>query len=83
MLVRAQAERARTSLLEPARRLNELARRSFSAGEANVLALIDAASSYFDAQARYAELVAQAQESAAELRLASGVSMINSSETAP
>jgi cobalt-zinc-cadmium efflux system outer membrane protein len=84
MLVRAQAERARTSLLEPARRLNELARRSFSAGEANVLALIDAVNSYFDAQARYVELIAQAQEAASELRLASGVSMLDSSmETAP
>ena len=72
MRVRAQAERVRTSLLEPAQRLDELARRSFAAGEANVLALIDAANSYFDAQARYVELVAQAQEAQAELRLAAG-----------
>ena len=73
---RIQAERVRTNLLEPAQRLNELARRSFAAGEANVLALIDAANSYFDAQARYVELVAQAQEAQAELRLATGQSLL-------
>lgn len=82
--VLAQAERVRVNLLEPAQRLNDLTRHSFAAGEANVLALIDAANSYFDAQARYVELIAQAQEAASELRLASGVSMLNSSmETAP
>lgn len=73
---RIQAERVRTNLLEPAQRLNELARRSFAAGEANVLALIDAANSHFDAQARYVELVTQAQLSAAELRLATGQSLL-------
>lgn len=79
---RVQAERVRTSLLEPAQRLDELARRSFAAGEANVLALIDAANSYFDAQVRYVELVAQAQLSAAELRLATGQSLL-AQETQP
>lgn len=79
---RAQAERVRTSLLEPAQRLNGLARRSFAAGEANVLALIDAANSYFEAQARYVELVVLAQEAQAELRLATGQSLL-AQETQP
>lgn len=79
---RMQAERVRANLLEPAQRLNELARRSFAAGEANVLALIDAANSYSDAQARYMELVAQAQEAQAELRLATGQSLL-AQETQP
>lgn len=84
MRASAQAERVRANLLEPAQRLNDLTRRSFAAGETNVLTLIDAANSYFDAQARYVELVAQVQEAASELRLASGVSMLNSTmETAP
>ena len=73
----AQAERVRANLLEPAQRLNELARRSFAAGEANVLTLVDAANSYFDAQARYLELLAQTRQSAADLRLASGQSVVN------
>lgn len=72
----AQAERVRTSLLEPAQRLDELARRSFAAGEANVLTLIDSANTYFDTQARYAELLARAQEAQAELRLAAGQSLV-------
>ncbi len=73
---RVQAERVRVNLLEPAQRLDGLARRSFAAGEANVLTLIDAANSYFDAQARYVELAAQAQEAQAELRLAAGQSAL-------
>lgn len=71
-----QVQRLRASLLEPAQRLNDLARRSFAAGEASVLALIDAANSYFDAQARYAELLTLAQEAQAELRLAAGQSFL-------
>jgi outer membrane protein TolC len=71
-----QAERVRINLLKPAQRLDELARRSFAAGEANVLALIDAANSYFDAQAHYVELLVQAQEAAADLRFAAGQSLI-------
>lgn len=71
-----QAQRLRASLLDPAHRLNELTRRSFTTGEANVLALIDAANSYFDAQARYVELLARAQAAAADLRFAAGQSLI-------
>lgn len=77
---RAQAEQLRASLLAPAQRVNALARRSFAAGEANVLALIDAANSYFDAQARHAELLAQAQEAQAELRIAAGQSVSGAEE---
>jgi cobalt-zinc-cadmium efflux system outer membrane protein len=72
-----QARRLRASLLEPAQRLNDLTRRSFSAGEASVLALIDAANSYFDAQTRYVELLARAQAAQAELRLAAGQSLLS------
>lgn len=75
--VLVQVQRLRLSLLEPAQRLNDLARRSFAAGEASVLALIDAANSYFDAQTRYVELLAQAQAAQAELRLAAGQSLLS------
>jgi cobalt-zinc-cadmium efflux system outer membrane protein len=74
--VQVQAERVRANLLEPAQRLDELARRSFAAGEANVLALIDAANSYFEAQAHYVELLVQAHGAAADLRFAAGQSLI-------
>ncbi|MEW6330476.1 MAG: TolC family protein [Pseudomonadota bacterium] len=72
-----QVQRLRTSLLEPAQRLNDLARRSFAAGEASVLTLIDAANSYFDTQGRYVELLARAQAAQAELRLAAGQSLMS------
>lgn len=71
-----QVQRLRASLLEPAQRLNDLTRKSFAAGEASVLALIDAANSYFDAQTRYVELLARAQAAQAELRLAAGQSLL-------
>ena len=41
-----------------------------------MLSLIDAANSYFDAQARYVELLVQAQGAAADLRFAAGQSLI-------
>mgnify|MGYP002336046246 CR=1 FL=1 len=81
--LRAQAEQVRDSLLEPARRLHELAQRSFHTGEVNVLALIDAANTYYDARARYLELLAQAQLAAAELRLAAGRSVVGEREVQP
>lgn len=81
--LRAQAEQVRDSLLEPARRVHELAQRSFHTGEVNVLALIDAANTYYDARARYLDLLAQAQLAAAELRLAAGRSVVGGSEVQP
>lgn len=81
--LREQAEQMRARLLEPAQKLHELARRSFQTGEVNVLALIDAASTYYDARGRYLELLAQAQLAAAELRLAAGESVLRQAEVRP
>lgn len=83
MRLRAQTLQVHDSLLEPARRLHELARRSFQTGEVNVLALIDAANTYYDARARHLELLAQAQLAAAELRLATGESVLRQAEVQP
>ncbi len=78
--LREQTGRVQENLIEPARKLHELARRSFNTGEVNVLALVDAANTYYDAQARYLELLRQAQIADAELRLATGRSLIASPE---
>ena len=79
-----QTERLRTNLLEPAREVFALTRRGFAAGELNVLTLVDANNTYFDALARYLELQQESALAAAELRLASGVSVFNTSmEAAP
>lgn len=74
-----QAEHYLTHLLQPARRVLDLTRQGYIAGEQNGLALVDASNTYFDAQARYLELLRDAWSEAAELRLAAGVSLIDSS----
>jgi len=79
-----QAEHYRTHLLQPARHVLDLTRKGYTAGEQNGLALVDASNTYFDAQARYLELLRDAWVEAAELRLAAGVSLLDSSlEVAP
>lgn len=71
-----QAERYRADLLGQAARVYDLTRRGFAAGEANVLALVDAHDTYFEARARYHELLAEGWLTAAELRQAAGLSLL-------
>jgi len=71
-----QTERMRTNLLEPAREVLDLTRRGFISGEANILALVDANNTYFDAQARYLDALKDAATAAANLRLAVGQSVV-------
>ena len=77
-----QAEQQHARVLEPSRRLFDLTRRSFAAGEVNILALVDAHDSYFSARERYLELLEQQWLEAADLRLATGESVL-AAETAP
>ena len=74
-----QAEHYRTHLLQPARQVLDLTRKGYISGEQNGLALVDASNTYFDAQARYLELLRDAWSEAAELRLAAGISLIDTS----
>ncbi len=78
-----QAEHYRTRLLVPARQLLDLTRQGFATGEQNGLALVDASNTYFDAQARYLELLHDAWAEAAELRLAAGISLVDGTEEQP
>lgn len=77
-----QVERMRAHLLDPARQLFDLTRRAFAAGETNILGLVDANNTYFDAQARYLETLKDAALAAANLRLAAGQSIVTG-EVAP
>ena len=70
-----QAEHYRTRLLTPARQVLDLTRKGFASGEQNGLALVDASNTYFEAQARYLELLHDAWVEAAELRLAAGLAL--------
>jgi cobalt-zinc-cadmium efflux system outer membrane protein len=79
-----QAENHRANLLQPARRVLDLTRKGYTSGEQNGLALVDASNTYFDAHASYLELLRDVWIEVAELRLAAGVSLLNSSmETIP
>ena len=71
-----QASRQRERLVAPARQALELARRGFVTGEQNVLTLVDAYDTYFDAEVRYSELLAQGWTEVAELRLAAGTTLL-------
>lgn len=72
-----QTQDYRDNVLEPATQVFELSRRGFAAGEVEILALVDAVNSYFEARSRYLELMEQAWLEAAELRRAAGTSLLN------
>lgn len=78
-----QAVQMNDKLIEPARKIFELTRRSFAAGESSVLALVDANNAYFDARARYLELLQGYALASADLRLAAGLSIIDRKEGQP
>jgi len=71
-----QAEHYRTRLLQPAKQVFNLTRKGFDAGELNILALIDANNTYFNAQERYLELLQQGWLELAMVRRTSGFSLI-------
>jgi cobalt-zinc-cadmium efflux system outer membrane protein len=71
-----QGEHYRTRVFEPARTVFDLTREAYSAGEVEILSLIDANSTYFDAYARYLELLQEAWLEAADMRLAAGRSLM-------
>jgi cobalt-zinc-cadmium efflux system outer membrane protein len=73
-----QAENYRTKILGPAEEVFNLTNKSFKSGEVNVLSLIDASNTYFDARKRYLELLYESSVELAELRLAAGLSLISS-----
>jgi cobalt-zinc-cadmium efflux system outer membrane protein len=78
-----QAEHYRVNVLLPARKLLDLTRKSFAAGEQGALALVDASNTYFDAQVHYLELVSDAWRESADLRLAAGVFISPAAEAQP
>lgn len=78
-----QARGLKEHLIEPARRMFELTRRSFAAGESSVLALVDSSYAYFDARARYLELLHECALASDDLRLAAGLSIVDHKEFQP
>lgn len=72
-----QASHFQQRVLQPAREVLELTRKGYTAGEAEILALVDAHDTYFDAQSRYFDLLHDAGVEAAQLRSAAGRSLLD------
>lgn len=70
-----QAQEYRTKVLEPAEQIFQLSRTGFAAGEVEILALVDAVNSHFEARTRYLELLQQSWLEAAELRRSAGLAL--------
>lgn len=78
-----QAEDYRINLLKPAKQVFRLTRKGFDAGELNVLTLIDANNTYFDAQARYLTLLQEGWLELAMVRKSAGLSVHSDSFKSP
>lgn len=74
-----QAEHYRSKLLKPAKRVFTLTHKGFDAGELNILTLIDANNTYFNAQERYLELLQEGWLELADLRKSAGLFITASS----
>lgn len=70
----------RVHVFEPARHILDLTNKAYLAGEVEILSLIDANSTYFNAHTRYLELLQQAWLEKAELQLAAGESTLNTEQ---
>lgn len=71
-----QGEHYRTRVFEPAQQVFDLTRKAYASGELEILSLIDANNAYFDARERYLELLQEAWQGAAQLRLAAGRALV-------
>lgn len=71
-----QGEHYRTKVLEPAQEVLELTTKAYTSGELEILSLIDANNTFFDARERYLELLQQAWLEGAEVRLAAGQTLV-------
>lgn len=75
-----QSENYRTKILAPAEEVLKLTNKSFNTGGVNVLSLIDANNTYFDARKRYLDFLFESWVEAAEVREAAGISLVNNSK---
>ena len=71
-----QGEHYRTRVFQPAQKVFELTRKAYASGEVEILSVIDANNTYFDAHERYLELLQEAWLEAADLRLAAGRALV-------
>ncbi len=70
-----QGDEFRTRVLEPSKEIFQLSRKGFSAGQVEILNLVDAVDTHFNARVRYLELLKEAWLEAAALRRSAGLSL--------
>tara|TARA_R110000823_G_scaffold17727_3_gene55581 strand:- start:875 stop:2161 length:1287 start_codon:yes stop_codon:yes gene_type:complete len=75
-----QAAHYRARVFEPAREVLELTNKAYLSGEVEILSLIDANSTYFNAHTRYLGLLQLAWIEMAELQLTAGRSSLNTEQ---
>lgn len=67
-----QARDYKQKVLKPAKKMLDLTNKGFSSGELNILSLVDANNTYFEARLTYQELLYQAWVELAEVKLFAG-----------
>jgi len=67
-----QAVEYKKKVLKPAGKMLELTNKGFTSGELNILSLVDANNTYFEAQLTYLDLLYQARMELAEVKLFAG-----------
>jgi cobalt-zinc-cadmium efflux system outer membrane protein len=72
-----QAKDYREKVLVPAKSMLDLTRKGFSSGELNILTLVDANNTYFEARLSYLELLYQAWVELADVKLYAGQLIVN------
>jgi len=67
-----QAVEYKKKVLKPAGKMLELTNKGFTSGELNILSLVDANNTYFEARLTYIDLIYQARVELAEVKLYAG-----------
>lgn len=67
-----QAANYQRKVLKPAKKMLDLTNKGFTSGELNILSLVDANNTYFEARMRYLELLYQAWAELADVKLFAG-----------
>lgn len=75
-----QGEHYRTHVFEPAQQVLDLTNKAYFVGEVEVLSLIDANATYFNAHSRYLQLLQEAWLEMAELKLSAGQSVLQTEQ---
>jgi cobalt-zinc-cadmium efflux system outer membrane protein len=70
-------------VLEPADEVFGLTRKAYASGEVEILSLIDANDTYFNAQERYLALLHDAWQEAAKLRQTAGLALVTAEQDTP